>query len=245
MKEFLGSPRISRFDSFELDPQSGELRKDGIKVKLQKQPSDLLAMLLKRPGEVITRQELRERLWPDQTSGDFDVGLNRAVRRIREALDDSTQEPRYLQTIPQGGYRFIAPVTETNPALRRSRASRYAIAAAGGLVVLLLSAYLGVLFRGGVAPGQIKAVAVLPLANLSGDPAQESFADGVTDSLITELGRIGGLRVISRQSVLRYKQGDKPRLEISREHNVDAVLEGTVVRAGDRIRITAEPPEGD
>jgi TolB-like protein/DNA-binding winged helix-turn-helix (wHTH) protein/Tfp pilus assembly protein PilF len=240
MKDLLPSPRMFRFDLFELDPQSGELRKRGANVKLQKQPADLLAMLLERPGEVVTREELRERLWPGKTSGDFDIGLNKAVRRLREALGDSAQDPRYIETLPQHGYRFIGPVTETSSSHRRRRARLYAILAAGGLAVLLLSAYLGGFFRRGIAPGQIKAVAVLPFANLSGDPGQEFFADGITDSLITELGRIGALRVISRQSILRYKHVDKPLPEIGRELNVDALLEGTVVRAGDRVRITAQ-----
>jgi TolB-like protein/DNA-binding winged helix-turn-helix (wHTH) protein len=240
MKDLLPSPRIFRFDPFELDPQSGELRKSGANVKLQKQPADLLAILLERPGEVVTREELRDRLWPGKTFGDFDIGLNKAVRRLREALDDSAQDPRYIETLPQHGYRFMAPVTDTSASHGRRRARLYAILAAGGLAVLFLAAYLGGFFQRGVAPGQIKAVAVLPFANLSGDPGQEYFADGVTDSLITELGKIGALRVISRQSVLRYKKVDKPLPEISRELNVDAVLEGTVVRAGDRVRITAQ-----
>jgi TolB-like protein/DNA-binding winged helix-turn-helix (wHTH) protein/Tfp pilus assembly protein PilF len=240
MKDLLPSPRIFRFDPFELDPQSGELRKSGANVKLQKQPADLLAILLERPGEVVTREELRDRLWSGKAFGDFDIGLNKAVRRLREALDDSAQDPRYVETLPQHGYRFIAPVTETSPSHGRRRTRLHAILAAGGLAVLLLAAYLGGLFQRGVAPGQIKAVAVLPFANLSGDPGQEYFADGVTDSLITELGKIGALRVISRQSVLRYKKVDKPLPEISRELNVDAAVEGTVVRAGDRVRITAQ-----
>jgi TolB-like protein/DNA-binding winged helix-turn-helix (wHTH) protein len=240
MKDLLPSPRIFRFDPFELDPQSGELRKSGANVKLQKQPADLLAILLERPGEVVTREELRDRLWPGKTFGDFDIGLNKAVRRLREALDDSAQDPRYIETLPQHGYRFMAPVTDTSASHGRRRARLYAILAAGGLAVLFLAAYLGGFFQRGVAPGQIKAVAVLPFANLSGDPGQEYFADGVTDSLITELGKIGALRVISCQSVLRYKKVDKPLPEISRELNVDAVLEGTVVRAGDRVRITVQ-----
>jgi TolB-like protein/DNA-binding winged helix-turn-helix (wHTH) protein len=240
MKDLLPSPRIFWFDPFELDPQSGELRKSGANVKLQKQPADLLAILLERPGEVVTREELRDRLWSGKAFGDFDIGLNKAVRRLREALDDSAQDPRYIETLPQHGYRFMAPVTDTSASHGRRRARLYAILAAGGLAVLFLAAYLGGFFQRGVAPGQIKAVAVLPFANLSGDPGQEYFADGVTDSLITELGKIGALRVISRQSVLRYKKVDKPLPEISRELNVDAVLEGTVVRAGDRVRITVQ-----
>ena len=240
MKDPLPAFRTLRFDSFELNPQSGELRKQGASVKLQKQPADLLVILLERPGEVITRDELRERLWPGKTFGDFDVGLNKAVRRLREALHDSAQQPRYVETLPQHGYRFLAPVTEARPSHRRRRGTLYAVLAAGGLAVLLLSAYLGGFFRRGAVPGEIRAIAVLPFANLSGDPGQEYLSDGVTDCLITELGKTGTLRVISRQSTLRYKQGAKPLPEIGRELHVDALLQGSVARAGDRVRITAQ-----
>jgi TolB-like protein/DNA-binding winged helix-turn-helix (wHTH) protein len=240
MKASSPSARTFRFDPFEFDPQSGELRRNGANVKLQKQPADLLALLLERPGEMVTREVLRERLWPGKAFGDFDIGLNKAVRRLREALEDSAQAPRFIETLPQHGYRFIAPVTAASPSPRRGRVPLYAVLAAGGLAVLLLAAVIGAPFWRRVSPGQIRSIAVLPFANLSGDPGQEYFADGVTDSLITELGRIGALRVISRQSTLRYKKGDKPLPEISRELNVDAAVEGTVVRAGDRVRITAQ-----
>lgn len=240
MSGVVARPRILRFDSFELDPQSGELRKGEANVRLQEQPADLLLMLVERPGQVVTREELRERLWPDKTFGDFDTGLNKAVRRLREALDDSAQNPRYVETLPQHGYRFLAPVTEASLPHRRRSTPRYALLAAGGLAMLLPAAYFVMHLRRTVAPGQIRAVAVLPFANLSGDPGHEYFADGVTDSLITELGKVGALRVVSRQSTLRYKTGHKSLTEIAGELDVDAVVEGTVVRDGGRVRITAQ-----
>jgi TolB-like protein/DNA-binding winged helix-turn-helix (wHTH) protein/Tfp pilus assembly protein PilF len=235
------TPPTFRFGPFEFDPLTGELRKDGAAVKLQKQPSDLLAVLLERPGGLVTREELRERLWPGKAFGDFDIGLNKAVRKLREALEDSAQTPRYVETLPQHGYRLIAPVEPVSPARQRRRAvPLYAVVAAGGLAVLLVGSAIGGFPWRTTNPAPIKSIAVLPFANLSGDPGQEYFADGVTDSLITELGKTSALRVISRQSTLRYKKGDKPLPEISRELDVDAVVEGSVVRTGERVRITAQ-----
>ena len=202
MEDDAAQSRLVRFGIFEADLGSGELRRNGVKIKLQRQPFEVLAMLLGRSGGVVTREELRERLWPGRTFVDFDVGVNKAVRKVREALGDSAQTPHYIETLPQHGYRFITPVTEASPAIR--------------------------------------SLAVLPLQNLSGDVEQEYFSDGVTDALITELSKVGALRVISRQSVIHYKGGKKPLDEISRELQVDAVLEGAVQRAGDRVLITVQ-----
>ncbi|MFN0172481.1 MAG: winged helix-turn-helix domain-containing tetratricopeptide repeat protein [Bryobacteraceae bacterium] len=240
MKDPSPHPRIFRFGVFELDPASAELRRNGVKIKLQKQPSEVLAMLLERRGEIVTREELREKLWPGQTFVDFDLGLNKAVRKVREALGDSAQAPRYVETLPQRGYRFIAPLAGAAPASSRRPRAFYAACGAAGVTVLLLLAYLGGFFRRGVSPGEIEAVAVIPFENLSKDADEEYFADGVTDALITELGRVGALRVISRQSVMLYKRVKKPLPEIISELKVDAVVEGTVQRAGDRVRITAQ-----
>lgn len=240
MKNAAPSQRVLRFGPFDFDPQSSTLRKNGVKVVLQKQPADLLCILMERPGEVVSREELRDRLWPGKEFGDFDVGLNKAVLRLREALGDSAQAPHYIETLPQHGYRFMVRVAEARNVQGRRRAFLIAILAAGVLTASLVSAYFGWHFPRGTAPGPINALAVLPFANLSGDPGQEYFADGVTDALITEIGKIGAFRVISRQSTLKYKKGDQPLREISRELRVDAILEGTVVRAGDRVRITAQ-----
>ena len=201
-----------RFGNFEVDLRSGELRRQGLKVKLQEQPFQILVMLVERPGEVVTREEVQKRLWPANTFVDFDSGLNRAMNRLREALGDSADRPRFVETLPGRGYRFIAPVERS-----------------------------GVDF--GVMPGEpprIESLAVLPLENLSGDPAQDYFADGMTDELITEIAKIASLRVISRTSIVRYKGARKSLSVIARELGVDAILEGTVLHSGLRVRITAQ-----
>src|SRR5438552_13068412 len=191
-----------RFGVFEVDLRAGELRKQGVKIKLQEQPFHLLQMLLEHPGEIVTREELRGRIWPADTFVDFDQGLNNAIKRLRESLSDSPENPRFIETIPRHGYRFIANL--------------------------------------GVTPGQIKSLAVLPLENLSRDPEQEYFAEGLTEALITTLAKIGELRVISRTSAMQYKGVHKPLREIAQELDVDAIVEGTVLRVGRRVRITAQ-----
>jgi TolB-like protein/DNA-binding winged helix-turn-helix (wHTH) protein/Tfp pilus assembly protein PilF len=263
MKDSNARPRLLRFSVFEVDLRTGELRKQGLKVKLHGQPFQVLAMLLERPGELVTREEIREKLWPGDTFIDFEHSVNSSIKRLREALGDDAAAPRFIETLPRHGYRFIAPVEggamqelplpTTGPrAIHQSPLRRHwAVAVAGGLVV----AVVAVLFALNIAglrdrvlravgavrepPLQIQSIAVLPLENLSHDPEQEYFADGMTEELITNLGKISALRVISRTSVMRYKGTKKPLPEIARELNVDAVVEGTVQRSGDRVRITA------
>src|SRR5258708_7303779 len=206
-------------------------------------------MLLEHPGEVVAREELQKRLWPRDTFVDFDRGLNKAINRLREALGDDAENPRFIETLPQRGYRFIAQV-ETAPAglpspqslapdpHSRPRRGRWLAIAAGLMAVLLLS--LGFRLLRSPSP-RIESIAVLPLENLSGNPAQEYFSDGMTDELIGEIARIGSLRVISRTSVMQYKGGARKSLPaIARELNVDAIVEGTVVQAGQKVRITAQ-----
>ncbi len=259
-----------RFGVFELDLQAGELRKGGVLLHLPPQPFKILALLASRPGELVTREEIRSEVWGTGTFVDFEHGLNFAINKIRDALSDDAETPRYIQTMPRRGYRFIAPVDavaslvldlKPHPAapapagpppgvwLRR----RWKIAAVSGAVVVI-AAVLFALNVGGlrdrlltalhlksaVTPPRIESLAVLPLENLSRDPEQEYFADGLTDSLITDLGGISTLRVISRTSVMQYKGTKKPLPEIARELNVDAVVEGTVQRAGSRVRIAAQ-----
>jgi len=211
MRESSASPLVIRFGPFEADLPAGELRRQGLRIKLQEQPFQILAMLLERPGDVITREELQKKLWPAETFVDFDHGLGSAINKLRQALGDSAENPRYIETLPRRGFRFIAVV-------ERGRGARAPAAS---------------------AHSPIRSVAVLPLANLSGDPEQEYFADGMTDALITDLGKISALRVISRTSVMRYKDTKKPAQEIAQELDVDAILEGTVIRAGDRVRVSA------
>ena len=249
------SPPI-RFGVFEVDLQSGELRRQGLKVKLQEQPFQVLVMLLVRPGEVVAREELQSKLWPADTFVDFDRGLNKAINRLREALGDGADSPRFIETLPRRGYRFIAPVKTAGTRLRLrpsenshpggSLRKRWLLASAGVLLgITLLSLGLNV---GGMryrllsqrAQPRIESIAVLPLQNLSGDPAQEYFADGMTDELITEIAKIGSLRVMSRTSIMQYKGAHKRLPVIARELGVDAIVEGTVVRSGPKVRITAQ-----
>ena len=246
------NPRIVRFGVFELDLHSGELRKQGHKIRLEGQPVQVLICLLENPGELITREELNQRLWSD-TSVNFEHGLNAAVKRLRRALNDSADNPRFVETLPRRGYRFIAPVQlgdavvpelpidtppEEPPIVRNTR--RWLIPAALLLVVSVVALFLVMRRPTSRPPATIRSLAVLPLENLSGDASQEYFADGMTDELITELGQIGELRVISRTSIMTYKNTHKSLPEIGRELNVDAVVEGTVLRSGRQVRITAQ-----
>ncbi len=248
---------IVRFGTFEVDLCASELRRNGIKLKVQSQPFEVLALLLRRPGEIVTREELQQALWPSGTFVDFEHGLATAVNKAREALGDSSATPRFIETIPRRGYRFIAPVTTAprespGPALPApppappsawSRRIRTFVFAGAGAAVAGLALVLGLPHR--PPPRQIQSLAVLPLENLSGDPAQEYFADGMTDELIANLSKISQMRVISRTSVGRYKRTKKPLPEIARELDVEAVIEGTVLRSGNRVRITAQLIEAE
>ena len=191
-----------RFGVFEADFGAGELRCGGAKINLQEQPLHVLQMLLEHPGQLVTREELRNRIWPADTFVDFEQGLYNAVRRLREALSDSADKPRLIETLSRRGYRFIGRID--------------------------------------TSPRPIEALAVLPLENLSRDPEQEYFADGLTESLITTLAKVGGLRVVPRITAMQYKGVHRPLREIARELEVDAIVEGTVLRSGDRVRITAQ-----
>jgi len=254
-------PRYLKFGVFEADLDARELRKAGKLLPLQGQPFQLLAMLLQRPGELVTREELQAVLWP-QTVVDFDHGLNKAVSKARDALGDSAENPRFIQTVARRGYRFLAdvavvaraPVESAAPkpvtthsndarAVAPPRTSwRHAAWALAGLAVAL-SLWVAALRMTSASKSsapQVRSLAVLPLENLSGDSSQEYFADGMTDELITQLAQIRALRVISRSSVMSYKHLHKPLTEIARELNVEAVVEGSILRSGDRVRITAQ-----
>jgi TolB-like protein/DNA-binding winged helix-turn-helix (wHTH) protein/cytochrome c-type biogenesis protein CcmH/NrfG len=244
-------PPIFRFGIFELDPRSGELRKQGMKVRLQGQPLEILALLLQRPGETVTREELQKKLWPGDTFVDFEQGLNNAIKRLRAALDDNAGSPHFIETLPRHGYRFIGTVngvelTSAMPAKPvRGRRTIIWLAGFGALAVIAVvairagfdgHAWRDRLFVHATKP-RIQALAVLPLANLSGDPEQEYFADGMTEELTIELGKVSAARVISRQSIMQYKGSKKPLQEIAQELNVDAILEGAVERSGNRVRV--------
>ena len=204
------------FGTFEVDLASGELRKGGALVKLHPQPFELLALLASRPGQVVSREEIRQALWGDRTFVDFDRSINFCVNQIREALGDDSQCPRYIETLPRKGYRIIAPVTEAVGESRESagtrasglgtvRLRRWLPSAAAGvvLVAIVLAVYAWLSNQRMAKP--IESLAVLPLENLSHDPEQEYFAEGMTDELITDLAKISALRVISRTSVMQYK----------------------------------------
>jgi TolB-like protein/DNA-binding winged helix-turn-helix (wHTH) protein/Flp pilus assembly protein TadD len=255
--------RIARFGTFEVDVAARELRKSGVRIRVHGQPFEVLALLLDRPGETVSREELRQRLWPTDTLVDFDHGVNTAINRLREALGDSAENPRFVETVPRRGYRFfasveppaappeakasasVAPPSESNDpgAVRISGLTKKTIAFAISLAI----AVVAILVFGNVrqrlfarrSSPNIQSIAVPPLTNLSGDANQDYFADGLTDALITDLGKISAIRVISRTSVMQYKGTRKSLPEIARELNVDALIEGTVVRSGDHLRITA------
>jgi TolB-like protein/DNA-binding winged helix-turn-helix (wHTH) protein/Tfp pilus assembly protein PilF len=274
-------PRIT-FDRFEVDLRSGELRKNGRRLRLQAQPFELLALLLEHPGEVVTREEICRKLWQADTFVDFDHSLGTAINKIREALGDSADHPRFVETLPRRGYRFIGKIegsngavsTEGRPAVSEANAgvaiepphAGIDISVAAGsapavqerrrprhlILALVVAACLTILLvalffvrrasdsRAAARAASIQSIAVLPLENLSGNPAKEYFADGMTDELITELARTKGLRVISRTSVMQYKGAHRPLKDIARELGVDGILEGTVLDDGRRVRVTVQ-----
>ena len=258
-----------RFGVFEVDLRAGELTKRGVRIRLQEQPFQILALLLERPGELVTREELREKIW-GRTVVDFDHGLNKAINKIREALGDSAENPRFVETVARRGYRFLAgvsPVAATagkQPSLashesvvpppdpgrvglvdsdtppKRARRTRSWMGVGLGLALLLAAALSWVFYLQSQSAPRIRSLAVLPLESLSGDASQDYFTDGMTDQLIADLGQISALRVISRTSAMAYKRVHRPLAEIARELNVEAVVEGTVLRSGERVRITAQ-----
>jgi TolB-like protein/DNA-binding winged helix-turn-helix (wHTH) protein/Tfp pilus assembly protein PilF len=238
------------FGEFTIDPVSGQLSRRGIRVKVQERPFQLLLALVERPGEVVTREELRHRLWPDGTFVDFDHGISSAINRLRGALSDSAAQPRYIETVGRRGYRFLYPVSRTPPhgssvppadvPRTPRRYGRIALLAGPALIALVAGIALPLRTpdaTGGTEP--IRALVVLPLKNLSSDPEQEYFAEGLTDELVTHLASLEGLRVISRASAMQYKDSRKPLRTIAKELNVDAIVEGSVLRADGRVRITA------
>ena len=269
---------VVRFGAFEADLSSGEIHKRGHKIKLQEQPFQVLVMLLERPGTVITREELRARLWPADIFVDFDTGLNSAIKKLRDALGDSAEDPVYVETLPRRGYRFISAIEANHPSpamvssaasatpavptreqreeqaaapqdrvegkgksvLRPAGIGAFALVAAATLVYLLNLGGIRQKLFGNASTPKIHSLAVLPLENLSGNPDQEYLVDGMTDELTTTVAQISSLRVISRTSAMQYKGKHKLLAEIARELRVDAVVEGSVVRFGDRVRVTAQ-----
>lgn len=268
-----------RFAAFEIDLQARELLRNGRAVKVAPQALRLLEFLAANPGRLVTREEIRQEIWSDTTFVDFEQGINKSIRQIRDALNDDAERPHFVQTLPRRGYRFIAKVEypENDPAavpvvdsprvasvivpvtedgfespeiesrpepgivLEHSQSAWWWLMIAAAVIIVATIAGLAKMgFGWNHGARSIRSVAVLPLENLSHDPEQEYFADGMTDDLITDLAKISALRVVSRTSVMQYKGSKKSAPEIARELNVDAVLEGTVARYQDRVRITAQ-----
>jgi TolB-like protein/DNA-binding winged helix-turn-helix (wHTH) protein/Tfp pilus assembly protein PilF len=254
-----------RFGPFEADLRSCELRKEGLKVKLQDQPFQVLAMLIQRPGEMIPRKEFREKLWPADIFVDFDTGLNSAVRKLRDALGDSADEPRYIETLPRRGYRLIVPVenvevyqapdlhvavspingqqiaepalpisprpTELKPHFLRWRNAAIAL-----IVLAVLATGSWWLFWRNAGP---YTIAVLPFKNLSAEPDSDYFSDGLTDEIISDLSVIDGLQVKSRTSSFFFKDKPSNIHEVGAQLGAKLVLEGSVLRSGDKLRVNA------
>lgn len=272
-------PRVLRFGVFEVDIAANELRRRGLRIRLQEQQLNLLKVLLEHHGALVTREELRRRLWKPDTFVEFDHSLNTAMMRLREVLGDSSENPRFIETVPRKGYIFIAPVSELDAeraAPLRVDSSRAVAATSGApapgpepmsqsaalrpvrqvpLLQAVLAGCLGMLLVGVAtfllmsrarnvpAPQKaspIRSIVVLPMENLSGDANQDYFADGMTDELIASLARISSLRVISRTTAMEYKGEHQSLEKIAKDLKVDAVVEGTVLRSGSRVRITAE-----
>jgi TolB-like protein/DNA-binding winged helix-turn-helix (wHTH) protein/tetratricopeptide (TPR) repeat protein len=260
-----------RFGLFEVDGRTGELRKQGRPVKLRGRPFDILLLLLARGGDVISRDELRQQLWQADTFVDFDHGLNSAMNRLRETLGDSAENPRFIETLPKRGYRFIAPIevpvpsapsavdapavpppsppvvsVPTPPTSIRtlsfpSRAILLLASGALAVAVIVAALYLKI-GRPTVPSSSRTTLAVLPFQNLSNDAEQEFFSDGFTEEMIAELGTLDPdhLGVIARTTTMLYKNARKDVGQIRRDLGVDYVLEGSIRRAGSRMRITAQ-----
>lgn len=243
---------VARFGNFELDLETGVLRRDGITLKLQPQPAKILTLLVNHPGEVITRSELAEEVWGSQTFVDFEQGLNFAVRQIRTALDDDAGQPRFVETLPKRGYRFIAPLQMLpaallDPQVVSARGSRRVRVWTIRLVLpiliaLALSVYWLARYYTGNEPRGRVMLAVLPFQNLTGEPEQEFVSDGFTEEMITQLSQLqhDRLGVIARTSAMTYKNTAKPVSQIGRELGVEYVLEGSLRRWGERVRVTAQ-----
>ena len=229
--------RVVRFGSYEVDLRAGELRKNGIKIRLQEKPFRILAALLERPGDLVTREQLFKMLWSKDTFVAFDGSLNTAAGKLRTALGDSADNPRFVETLPRRGYRFIAPVEE-----------QLAAPAVAAETTRLLQSSGARRDQGGVSVGQTisasgppeKSIAVLPFQNFSSESEQEYFCDGITEELINALTQVEGVRVVARTSAFAFKGQYRDIRKIGEDLNVGTVVEGSVRKAGERLRITAQ-----
>ena len=253
-------PKIVGFGTYEFNLDSKELRKEGMRVRLEGQPLAILQVLLERPGELVTREDLRKKLWVGDTFVDFEHSLNAAVKRLRAALKDSADQPRYIETQARRGYRFIAPINgvvldrenEKPPVApiesqARPKAPfhgrRLWLMAATALCFIGIASWGWRVWRTRLAITtlpMVRSLAVLPLQNLSGDPSQEYLADGMTEELIGRLANIHGLRVISRTSAMHFKNTQLSLPEVAKTLGVDAIVEGSVIREGNEVRVHAQ-----
>jgi TolB-like protein/DNA-binding winged helix-turn-helix (wHTH) protein/Tfp pilus assembly protein PilF len=278
MNQLTTSPAVARFGPYEVNTQSGEMRKFGIRIKLGEQPLRILVLLMERQGDLVTREELRSKLWSNDTFVDFDHSLNSAVQRLRESLSDTAEKAHWIETVPRRGYRFVGsvewskpngvkpngsgnhdtqlaesdqvrvsdvrkipPPMPVPPAHQPDAGTRRWVLAVVVAAVLVAGLILW-LVRHNSRPAlsAIRSLAVIPLQNLSGDSSQEYFVDGMTDELITALAQNRSLRVTSRTSAMQYKKVQRPVRDIAKELGVDAILEGSVMRAGNRIHMTVQ-----
>jgi TolB-like protein/DNA-binding winged helix-turn-helix (wHTH) protein/Flp pilus assembly protein TadD len=241
---------IVRFGTYEADLAAGELRKNGLKIKLQGKPFEIMTVLLEHAGEVVSREQLHRRLWPADTFVDFDHGLNNAMNKLRYALGDTADNSRFIATVGGRGYRFIAPVERASqelapllPAEPTAHEERkiildrrwLTVALAGLAVAAAAGAWWGIRHK-----SQPISIAVLPLENLGHEPANDYFADGLTDELIRNLSVIDGLSVRSRTSSFALRGKPRNVREAGQKLQADYILEGSVLRAGQQLRINAQ-----
>lgn len=250
-----GTERI-RFGIYTVDVRAGEITKHGTRIRLQDRPLQILLILLSRAGEVVTREELRQKLWPEGTFVDFDRGISSAINKLRTALGDTAADPKFVETVGRKGYRFIYPLTEfgagedasapeTAPSTpTRASRKKWLLMAIG--VLAILSTAATAIYLGQRTPiTRVRSIAVLPLRNLSNTPDEEFFSEGLTEELITKLASLPGLQVISSGSTMRYKATQKSAQEIAKELRVDGIVQGSVLRVGDKVRITVQLVQAD
>ncbi|HEU5402830.1 MAG TPA: winged helix-turn-helix domain-containing protein [Terriglobales bacterium] len=242
-----------RFGVYTVDVRAGEISKYGTRIRVQDRPFQILLILLSHIGEVVTREELREQLWPDGTFVDFDRGISSAVNKLRSALGDTAVNPKFIETVGRRGYRFIYPAMEVEPggvanspvveplprATPASSRTWWVLAVLAAVLVGAIVSSLFLVFRQRPA-AQVRSIAILPLKNLSNSADEEFFSEGLTDELITKLASLPGLRVISWDSVKQYKATQKSLPEIAKELQVNGLVQGSVLRVGNRVRITVQ-----
>jgi TolB-like protein/DNA-binding winged helix-turn-helix (wHTH) protein len=267
-------PQQYRFGTFDIDLAEGELLRQGVRIKLNEKPFQVLCVLLERAGRLVTREDLRQRLWTADTFVDFDANLNTALSTLRHTLGDSAENPSFIETVPRQGYRFITPVIATtkdgrengnvlslpapetmpavpNPLSEDERTGKDKSTLFGTVLVAVIVFLFLIVGAGWVSyahwirrPAAVRKLTILvtPFENLSGDPAQEYLGDGLTDEMITRLGQLAPsrLNVMARSTSMRYKHAQKSLDQIARECQADYILEGSMRRQGDRVRITVQ-----